>query len=73
MAEVTKIIFDGTVVRLCDSNGSLVAHCLAISGKSGYQAPSLQNLVEIGPIPEGKYTLRPEDIDYRDDPLEMIA
>lgn len=70
LADVTRIVFDGVLLTLYDSYGNFVAHSFALSGNPGFQAPSLQNARNTGPIPEGRYTVRAQDIDYRDTIIE---
>ena len=49
-------IFDGYSLTLYSADGRVVGSWPAISGRRGYQEPSLQGLVNLGPIPEGRYS-----------------
>lgn len=77
MGEITEVRFDGIRLRMYDSENNLVSSVLAVSGRQGAQNPSLQNIRDVGTIPEGSYTFstrieawwRPGDneIQVRDD------
>jgi hypothetical protein len=55
-------IFDGYNLTLYRADGSIVGSWAAISGASGHQKPSEQNLKDVGPIPEGSYSFAVNDI-----------
>ena len=56
MGEITEVRFDGIRLRMYDSENNLVSSVLAVSGRQGAQNPSLQNIRDVGTIPEGSYT-----------------
>jgi len=73
MGRITQIFFDGLTVNLIDENNEVFGTFSAISGVPGYQNPDYQNLADKGPLPEGNYSLKLSDIDWRDTPAEYIA
>lgn len=54
-----RLHFDGKKVTLYDDDGKVKCSCDATSGKDGVLDPSVKNK---GPIPEGAYTLNPDEI-----------
>jgi Protein of unknown function (DUF2778) len=73
MAEIVRGTFDGISVSFYDANNNVVAHTMAVSGKAGNQSPSLQEVRNTGPLPEGTYTINVADIDYRDNIVERFT
>jgi hypothetical protein len=69
--QITKIIFDGLEVKVHFNDGP-VASFVAVSGNPLYQNPSFQNIQDTGPLPEGKYHINVEDVDWRDGPVEDV-
>ncbi len=57
-----RSVFDGYSLTLYRSDGSIVGSWPAISGKSGRQRPSEQNLPFNGPLTEGEYSFSTRDI-----------
>jgi hypothetical protein len=57
-----RSVFDGYSPTLYRSDGSIVGSWPAISGRSGNQRPSDQNLPFKGPLTEGRYSFSTGDI-----------
>jgi hypothetical protein len=57
-----RSVFNGYVLTLYGSDGSIVGSWPAISGRIGHQRPSEQNLPFNGPLTEGKYSFSTSDI-----------
>ncbi|MFN9792700.1 MAG: L,D-transpeptidase family protein, partial [Pseudomonadota bacterium] len=65
-----ELHFDGERLKWLDTDGNLVEEYEAVSGREGYQAPSLQYLADKGPIPEGLFLVSQEDYqDFGDMPM----
>ena len=73
MSEIDRITFDGVTVSLVNDQGTVVATSLAVSGRPGSQAPSLQDQRSVGPLPEGSYFIDPSEIDWRDSIVERLT
>ena len=56
MADGSYSIFNGYTVTLYAADGTVIGSWPAISGRRGHQQPGLQGLINMGPIPEGKYS-----------------
>ena len=63
-----RSVFDGYSLTLYRSDGSIVGSWPAISGQSGHQKPSDQNLPFKGPLTEGRYSFSTGDVQ----PLTML-
>src|SRR5436305_9018899 len=59
---VDRSVFDGYSLTLYRPDGSVVGSWPAISGRSGHQKPSEQNLPFKGPLTEGRYSFLTGDI-----------
>jgi hypothetical protein len=57
-----RSVFDGYSLTLYRSDGSIVGSWPAISGRSGNQRPSDQNLAFKGPLTEGSYSFSTDNI-----------
>ena len=53
--------FDGETLKWVDDDGNVVEQYDAVSGRVGYQSPTLQNETDKGPIPEGLFLVSQED------------
>ncbi len=59
-------VFDGKVFTVHMGNGHTIKFA-AMSGKPEYQDPKYQDVKDGGPIPEGTYVARQEELQKRDD------
>lgn len=57
--DALHMTFDGKKVVLKDERGDIVCECEATSGRSGVSDTSVK---DAGPIPEGEYTIKPEEV-----------
>ena len=59
-------VFDGYSLTLYRADGSVAGSWAAISGVTGHQRPSDQNLRDVGPLPTGNYSFALSDIQVLD-------
>ncbi len=57
-----RIVFDGRRLIVYDQFGAEMYRTQAESGMPGYQEPGYQDLKSTGPLPEGAYTLHPDEL-----------
>ncbi len=67
MAEIVRLEFDGIQISAFDSSGNVVAHSIAMSGNNGRNSPGLQGTLNVGPLPEGTYSISATDFESRYD------